>query len=215
MGEAHAHPSTASIWSHQKWSLTFERHRCSWKKAELGGAGVSSNCGYKTLGIGAGHWGQETAISQKATCSPKLTICHTQQAPTPLASRQWATPLLPCVLAPREHPGSSAALSDVLRGQFLLTFRAHRTLTLRRVAYGSQNSWYYLNWTFMISETKSRSQYTDCQGHEKQRQTEELSQTRGDWGDRMTKCYGVPWTGSWNREDINRKTGDIQTTSGV
>lgn len=36
-----------------------------------------------------------------------------------------------------------------------------------------------------------------------------------DWGDMMTKCQGVPWTGSWSRRVINRKTGDIQIKPGV
>ena len=39
---------------------------------------------------------------------------------------------------------------------------------------------------------------------------ERLSKTRRDWGD-ITKCNVVSWIGSWNRkENVNRKTGDIQ-----
>ena len=49
----------------------------------------------------------------------------------------------------------------------------------------------------------------------KQGKTEKLSQTRGDWGDMAAKCNVVPPIGPWNREDVHRKTSEIQIKFGI
>lgn len=41
--------------------------------------------------------------------------------------------------------------------------------------------------------------FQDCE-EKKKRKTKKLSQTRGVWGDRTSKCSVVPWTGSQNRK---------------
>lgn len=49
----------------------------------------------------------------------------------------------------------------------------------------------------------------------KNKQRPRAATDHGDWEDVRTKCQGVPWTESWSRRVINRKTGGIQTKPGV
>lgn len=56
----------------------------------------------------------------------------------------------------------------------------------------------------------------NCKGHGKQRKTEKLSHTRGDQGDRTTKCKWHPgWDLGIKKRDINEKSGEIQIMSGM
>lgn len=47
----------------------------------------------------------------------------------------------------------------------------------------------------------------NCQGHQKQRKSEKLSQPRRAQRDMMTKCNMESWIGFWNRKGTLSKNG--------